>query len=204
MLKKRSQGRPRKDAEHRSADRQAYIDAAFAILREGGTAALTARSVALRVGVAVGSVYTSFDSLEALRLEANALTLGLLRTHLDDALTSRGAGTIEERLLCLADAYIGFADANHSIWAALFEPRTLPAPPAVADGITNLFAVLEGVLQEAGVAPYDDASVLARALWSSVHGMVYLANTGGLGPIGRNHAPSMVHALVRAVTRGLA
>ncbi len=44
--------------------------------------ALTARSVAERAGTAVGSVYTAFDSLEALRLEANAITMEMLRTHL--------------------------------------------------------------------------------------------------------------------------
>ncbi len=187
-----------------STDRQTLVDAAFAILREGGSSALTARRVAARAGTAVGSVYTAFESLEALRLQANAITMALLRDHLARALEACRRGTVEEKLLCLADSYIGFADVHRPIWAALFEPRSLPAPSALTDDISDLFVLLEGVLLETGHASGQAAAVLARALWSSVHGTVYLAEIGSLGPIGRDDVPAMIHALVRVVTHGLA
>ena len=158
----------------------------------------------MRAGTAVGTVYTAFESLEALRLAANAITMGLLREHLAEALEACRQGTVEGKLLCLADAYLGFADAHRPIWAALFEPRTLRAPPAITDDISNLFALLEEVLLETGRVNAELAAVLARALWSSVHGTVYLAEIGSLGPIGRSDVPGMIHALVRVVTRGLA
>lgn len=203
VAQKNGKGRPRKAQADRNADRQALIDAAFAILQEGGSAALTARSVAERAGTAVGSVYTAFDSLEALRLEANAITMEMLRTHLVQALVTHSADALEPRLLRLADAYIAFADAHRTIWAALFEPRTLPAPTAITDSIASLFAVLEKILCETASIEAQEASLLARSLWSSVHGTLFLAETGNLGPIGRDQAPALIHALVRTVAKGL-
>ncbi len=203
VAQKNGKGRPRKAQADRNADRQALIDAAFAILRDGGSAALTARGVAERAGTAVGSVYTAFDSLEALRLEANAITMEMLRTHLVQALETHPADGVEPRLLRLADAYIAFADAHRTIWAALFEPRTLPAPTAITDSIASLFAVLEKILRETASIEAQEASLLARSLWSSVHGTLFLAEIGNLGPIGRDQAPALVHALVRTVAKGL-
>ncbi len=83
---KTPRGRPRKDALGREADQQALVAAAIGIMREAGAAALTARAVAARAGTAVGSVYAAFPNLEALRLEVNTATMGLLRDALAAAL----------------------------------------------------------------------------------------------------------------------
>jgi AcrR family transcriptional regulator len=204
VVQKKTRGRPKKDEDSRSADRQALVDAAVAILREGGSAALTARSVAERAGTAVGSVYTLFESLEALRLEANVITMRLLRDALAAALSLCREGTTEERLLCLADAYLAFASEHHNAWAAMFERRTIEAPPAIAADIAALFAVLEDVLRQSGRLSEESIPVMARALWSSVHGMVYLGEIGGLGPIGPADIRPMIDALVRTSVRGMA
>ena len=204
VVQKKMRGRPKKDEGSRSADRQGLVEAAVAILREGGSSALTARSVAERAGTAVGSVYTLFDSLEALRLEANVITMRLLRDALADALAGCREASTEERLLCLADAYLAFAVEQHNAWAAMFERRTIEAPPAIAADIASLFAVLEDVLRQSGHLRDEEIPVMARALWSSVHGMVYLGEIGGLGPIGTADIRPMIGALVRASVRGLA
>jgi len=186
------------------ADRQALINAAVEILNEGGAAALSARSVAERVGTAVGSVYTHFDSLELLRLEANAVTMRLLRGALTGALTTCESTSTEERLLCLADAYLSFASEHHNAWSAMFERRTVEAPPAIEADIAALFGVLEAVLQESGQIKESEIPVMAKALWSSVHGMVYLGNVGGLGPVRPQDVRPMIDVLVRSSVRGLA
>jgi AcrR family transcriptional regulator len=202
-VQKNLRGRPKKDDRTRSADRQTLVDAAVEILREGGAPAFNARAVAERAGTAVGSVYTQFESLEALRLEANAVTMRHLRAALSEALASCTTATTEDRLLCLADAYLRFATEHHNAWAAMFERRTIEAPPSIAADISALFAVLEDVLRNAGIAETGQIPVIARALWSSVHGMVYLAEIGGLGPIGPNDVRPMISALVRVAVRGL-
>ena len=45
---------------------------------------------------------------------------------------------------------------------------------------------------------------MAKALWSSVHGMVYLGNVGGLGPVRPQDVRPMIDVLVRSSVRGLA
>lgn len=203
VVQKKRRGRPRKDEVSRTADREALIGAAVQILREGGAAAFSARGVAERAGTALGSVYTQFETLEALRLEASAVTMRHLRDALADALTACPSDSTAERLLCLAEAYLGFAAEHHNSWAAMFERRTIEAPPAIAADISALFAILEGVLRTAPLADPADIPIIARALWSSVHGMVYLGEIGGLGPIGPQDVPLMIDALVRAAVRGL-
>jgi AcrR family transcriptional regulator len=202
IVHKKPRGRPRKGQTDRAADRQALVAAAVAILDAGGAAALTARSVAERAGTAVGSVYTLFDSLETLRLEANAVTLHRLRDTLAGALAACPARGTADRLLCLADAYLAFAAANHAAWAALFERRTGAAPDTVQGDIAALFGILEGVLRDGGRLRPAEIPVMARALWSSVHGMVFLADLGSLGPIGAADVRPMIDALVRAAVRG--
>jgi AcrR family transcriptional regulator len=202
-VQKKVRGRPRKDEGRRRADRAALIGAAVQILEEGGAGAFSARAVAGRAGTAVGSVYTLFESLEALRLEANAVTMRELRGVLAGALESCRENCIEDRLLCLADAYLRFAAERHNAWAALFERRTIPAPPEIAADISALFAVLEDLLREGGLVAPEQVPVMARALWSSVHGMVYLGEIGGLGPIGPQDVRPMIDALVRAAVRGM-
>jgi AcrR family transcriptional regulator len=203
-VQKKMRGRPRKEPGDREADRRALIAAAVAILDEGGATALTARGVAERAGTAVGSVYTQFDSLELLRLEANAVTMRRLRDTLAGALAACPSRATEARLLCLADAYLAFAAANHAAWAAIFERRTVAAPDSVQADIAALFGILEGVLRDGGRLAEPAIPVMARALWSSVHGMTYLADLGSLGPLGVADVRPMIDALVRAVVRGLA
>ncbi|MBP1183921.1 TetR/AcrR family transcriptional regulator [Methylobacterium sp. PvR107] len=199
---KKMRGRPRKEPGDRAADRRALIDAAVAIVNEGGVTALTARGVAERAGTAVGSVYTQFDSLELLRLEANAVTMRHLRDTLAGALAACPSRETEARLLCLADAYLAFAAANHAAWAAIFARRTVAAPDSVQADIAALFAILEGVLRDGGRLAETAIPVMARALWSSVHGMTYLADLGSLGPLGVDDVRPMIDALVRAAVRG--
>jgi AcrR family transcriptional regulator len=202
-VQKKERGRPKKDERTRTADRQALVDAAVMILQQGGTPAFSARAVAEQAGTAVGSVYTQFDSLESLRLEANAVTIRQLRAALSGALANCTSAATEDRLLCLADAYLRFATEHHNAWAAMFERRTIEAPLSIAADISALFAVLEDVLRSAGVADQNQIPVIARALWSSVHGMVYLADIGGLGPVGPDDVRPMIRALVHVAIRGL-
>lgn len=202
VVQKKMRGRPRKGQTDRAADRRALIEAAVAILNEGGSEALTARNVAERAGTAVGSVYTQFDSLESLRLEANAITMRRLRDVLAGALAACPSRETGARLLCLADAYLAFAAGHHAAWAAIFERRTVAAPDSVQADIAALFGILEGVLRDGGRLPAAEIPVMARALWSSVHGMTYLADLGSLGPLGAEDVRPMIDALVRAAVRG--
>ena len=125
-----------------------------------------ARGVAERAGTAVGSVYTQFDSLELLRLEANAVTMRRLRDTLAGALAACSSRATEARLLCLADAYLAFAAANHAAGAAIFERRTVAAPDSVQADIAALFGILEGVLRDGGRLAEPAIPVMATERWA--------------------------------------
>lgn len=234
-VSKKFRGRPRKSTDAREADRRRLVEAACTLLDEGGSPHLTARVVAERVGVSVGTVYGLFDHLEGLKLEANAVTLQELRAHLTEALAKYGdanslpshpgvgaegaapqdedgrllgesappATDAETALLALAHAYLDFARRHRRRWAALFDPVTIEAPKALAAEIAASFAIVEAILDRAGGEP-DTIPVIAKALWSSVHGMVYLGETGSLGPVGPDDVPAMIDTLVRAAVKGLA
>ena len=202
-VQKKVRGRPRKGQTDRAADRRVLIEAAVAILDEGGSGALTARGVAERAGTAVGSVYTLFDSLELLRLEASAVSDAPPAGRPDG-----GAG----RLPGAGDGPSGSCAWRMPIWpsrpgtdpawATLFERRTVAAPDPVQADIAALFGILEGVLRDGGGLPAAEIPVMARALWSSVHGMAYLADLGSLGPLGADDVRPMIDALVRGAVRG--
>lgn len=180
------------------------IEAARSLLVEGGSQALTARAVAERAGTAVGTVYSSFENLEMLKFEANAITMRALRQDLQEALSAATPGEEPvESLLRLALAYIAFARANRNAWAALFDQRTIETPEAIMADVWALFGVIEGVLRRIDGLDPAAIPVFAKALWSSVHGMVYLGELQGLGPIGPEDVPGMIDALVRAAVRGL-
>lgn len=202
-VQKKIRGRPRKAESARAADRDVLIEAALGLLREGGSPALTARAVAERAGTAVGSVYGAFDSLELLKFEANAVTMRELRRVLMKELEGQEAEPPVENLLRLARAYLRFAGENRNAWAAVFDRRSIETPEAIMADVWALFGLIEAVLARVpGIAP-GSVGIVAKALWSSVHGMVYLGETQGLGPIGPDDLPAMIETLVRATVRGL-
>ena len=55
--------------------------------------------------------------------------MGQLRGVLAAAFAQLMERPLREWLLGLADAYMGYANTCLILWAALFEPRTLPAQP---------------------------------------------------------------------------
>lgn len=199
----KKRGRPLKDVSSRDADRQKLIKAAVQILEEGSAAALTARAVADRAGTAVGSVYTTFASLDALWAEANIATMERLRVALVEALQTCRSVSIDAQLTCLADAYMDFAETKRNAWTALFERRSLEENQGLSAEIAHVFSVLEAVIEADGRVPAQYTSILARALWSSVHGMIYLGSVGGLGPVRRADIKPMIDVLVRTVVAGL-
>ncbi len=202
MFKKKVGRRP-KDVRERTSDRLDYVAAACGLIEEGGVGALTARALAQSLGVAVGTVYNTFDNLESLRLEANAVTMRDLRVVLSDALDACPGGSPEDRLVALGLAYARFANERRNAWTAMLAPRTMEVPPAIAREIADLFGLIGGVLAATGRIPPERLPVTVKALWASVHGMVQLGEGGGLGPIAPRDVPPMLELLVRAAVRGL-
>ena len=196
-------GRPSKSDLTRAEERFALARIALELIEQGGLEALTARAVAERAGMSVGAVYKAFGDLEALRLEANAITMRDMRRVLEASLDRSAGAPATERLLALADAYAGFARLRRKAWTAMLAPRVSDTPPEMAGEIAALFGLIGGVLTETGRIPEAKIPIAVKALWASVHGMVHLGETNGLGPISPDDVPRMTRLLVTAALRGL-
>lgn len=159
---------------------------------------LTLAALAMRLGVAVPSLYKHVDGLDALRRGVAILAL----RELGDAMAAALAGTADRdgsaQLRALADAYRAYAGAHPGRYAATLRA----APPDDPEHAAASDAVLEtvlAVLAERGLAG-DDAIDATRALRAALHGFVTLEAAGGFGlpqDIGRSFA-----RLVEGLDRG--
>lgn len=102
--------------------REEITEAAFSLVREEGAKALTARSLAARLGTSTAPIFTVFDSTEALltavKERAGALYESYLYDGMKQPLPFKGAGL----------AYIRFAKDEPRLFRFLFIECDTPSP----------------------------------------------------------------------------
>lgn len=160
--------------ERREATRREILDAAWAVAREKGVTALTLRDVAERVGMQTPSLYSHFESknaiYDAMFGEAWAGCLGAMTAAMRNAPDDPRA-----RLLHMTHAYFDYAVADQSRnqlmnvrISADFEPSAEAYAPSVAtyelgrtslsglgihsDAELDLYAAMVGGLVDAQLA----------------------------------------------------
>jgi AcrR family transcriptional regulator len=190
--------------------RDALVAAAERTIEREGLRGLRARELAEEVGCAVGAIYNAVEDLDELVLLVNAHTLAALEREL-----SAAAGAAEQqapdaavaRLVRMALAYLDFAAANTQRWRALFDHR-LPPGQDVPDWYRKqqqrLFDYVEDLLaelqeQESRVR----RSLLARSLFSAVHGLVVLGLEEKLQAIPLPVLREQIRFVVTAIGRGM-
>jgi AcrR family transcriptional regulator len=196
-------------AERRGQLREALIAAAERAIAAHGLAGLKARDLAQEAGCALGAIYNVFPDLDALVLAANAKTLTELEAALRKAATGGGKGraAAADELARLADAYLAFAAANRQRWRALFEhraPAGKPLPETYAAQQTQLFTFIVAPLRTLRPELDDgERALLARTLFSAVHGIVTLGLEEKLAAIPLRQLRAQMEEIVRAIGRGL-
>ena len=198
-------------SEHRSGDRatlrhqelqERLITAAESAIATGGLPSLKARTVAEVVGCSVGAIYGVFADLDTLVLAVNGRTLDAMAAVLAAVPAARGGPA--EHLVRLADAYLGYAAAHGPRWRALFQhrmPEGRPVTPGYAERQLAAFSFIEAPLAELRPdLPPAKRTVLARTLFSAVHGMVDL----GLDEKVASLKPGELRAQVRLVVSAMA
>jgi len=192
---------PTPAARRRAELRERLIDAAEAAIVAKGLSGLKARDIAAQAGCAVGAIYTAFEDLDELVLRVNERTLGRLEQALPAAAGDTG-------LRDLATAYLAFARAEEPRWRALFEhrlPQGKDVPDWYASARQSLFTRLEAPLAE--IAPAADraqTALLAKTLFSAVHGVVALGMEEKIGPTSAAALEAQVDTLARLLAVGLA
>jgi AcrR family transcriptional regulator len=180
------------------------LTAAEAAIASGGLGSLRARTVAQTVECSVGAIYGVFADLDALVLAVNGRTLDAIAAALA-SIPARGGPA--ERLVWLAEAYLGYAAANRPRWRALFQhrmPEGRPVTPGYAARQLAAFSFIEAPLAELrpDLSPAR-RTVLARTLFSAVHGMVDLGLDERVVSLQPPQLRSQIRLVVSAIAAGL-
>jgi AcrR family transcriptional regulator len=198
-------------AERRRNLKESLIDAAEQGISSYGLPGLRARSLAERIGCAVGAIYNVVADLDELIMLVNARTLAALERALvaaDGALADRpDRDTAAERLCRLALTYLDFAVSHRRRWRAVFEHRLPPGktmPAWYLDDQMRLFSYVEGPVGELlpGISQVRRA-LIARTLFSAVHGIVTLGLEEKLQALAPGELREQLTFAVAALARGL-
>ena len=205
-IEAKSGRRPRRDgtASRHKDLHDRLLDAAEEAIAAEGLSNLRARTLAEAVGCSVGAIYGVFTDLDTLILAVNTRTLAAIGAALDRAAGADPA----ERMVQLAYAYLDYAAANRPRWTALFQHRLPPGQSVTAEYAAQLaasFAHVEGPLAALCPAlPEPDRVLLARSLFSAVHGMVELGLDEKVAAIPLPTLRAQIGFVVAAMAAGLA
>jgi AcrR family transcriptional regulator len=209
------------DRYHHGDLRNALIDAATALAREGGPDAVVLREVARRVGVSAAAAYHHFagheEIVEAVKRRALSILTEDMRLALeqnpDDVSASAPAGggdVARGRLRALGAAYLRFAFTEPGLFRLAFGPRghwpTAEAPEPGDETDEDPFALLADVLDAtvaAGVVPAGRRPGLEYVLWAAVHGIAVLCLDGPLARLVPAEREQMADRVLETTIGGL-
>lgn len=163
--------------EQRAQVRDQIRQAAAAVYEEKGVAGTSARAIAVKAGVSVGTLYSYYANLPELMrsLWAEPVAEEMVRLR---AIVEATPDPLEA-LRALLDGYASFALGNPDILrgAFLFVGRAqdtplAPAPAAVEFEHLLRDAILAG--QKTGQVKAGPAEQIAHQLWAGVHGALAL------------------------------
>lgn len=182
-----------REAYHHGDLRQALVDAALALAREGGPPAVVLREVTRRAGVAPNAAYRHFVNHQALFEAVRAAALGALAQAIEAEMAPAKAMSdpvprSRALLAAVGRGYMGFALGETGWFRTAFATGahdvTVPTDPArtAAMGL-NPFELLSYALDamlDAGVLPPERRPQAEFLAWSAVHGMALLSIDGPL------------------------
>jgi AcrR family transcriptional regulator len=201
-----------KALQRRENLKQALIRAAEKTIIKRGLAGLRARELASEVGCALGAIYNVVDDIDDLVMLVNERTLASLERYLVESPQApvRAVGTegAVQRLVQLAVAYLNFANANGLRWRAVFDhqlPKGREVPGWYRTSQRRLFSYVEAPLRALQPSASDERlALLARSLFSAVHGVVELGLDEKLQPLPVDVLREQVAAVAAAIGRGMA
>lgn len=186
--------------------RKAALSAVRRMIARNGLSSLNAREIAEAAGCSVGTLYNLFGSLDGLIIAANSATMKKIDATLTASVVP-GAKP-RDRLLALARAYLGFVAENTKSWYAMFEHK-LPDGERIPDWHLQehlaLFRHVAVPLKEINPRLGDDeAALLARSVYSAVHGIVSLGLDDRMSRIPLDVLERHVEIIVGAFVDGYA
>lgn len=153
--------------------KQQIIEAAIAIVREEGALAVTARSVAAKLGCSVAPIFSIFENMDELQNElikqCKAIYAGYVEVGLKETIAFKGVGL----------SYLKFAMKEPNLFKLLFMSND------GAYGLDNVLSEIEvnyeGVfkcVQDCYGLSEEDSKKLYLHMWIYTHGIAVLCVTG--------------------------
>jgi len=189
----------------RDRQRVKLREVAETVIAGEGLPAAQARRIAGQAGCSVGTLYNIYGDIDQLILAANETTLHDLAAALERAAEGARGASLEARLMALAAGYLAFASAHPFRWRAVFEqrlPDTYPVPTSYLEDRARLLSFIEREL-DGTIGDARARAEAARALFSSVHGIVLLALDHKLGSFDEAATARQIGFVVGNVVRGV-
>ena len=163
---------------HHGNLRRALLDQALATIRTEGVSGVTLREIGTRLGVSRTALYRHFADKRALLTAVATEGFRALRLQLVTAWEAGGCG--DAAFSAMGVAYVRFAVANPSYYRVMFggfvDPQAQDAGLAAeAEGAFQALVDALAGLQHDAVIRGDDTLLMARFVWSVVHGVAMLA-----------------------------
>ena len=176
--------RPRKkrpDQYHHGDLQQALLEEALRTIQTEGVDHLTLRTVGEKLGVSRTALYRHFSDKQALLAAVGREGFRMLRLALTDAWDQHGRG--REGFEAMGMAYVNFAVTHPAHYRVMFGRfvESCAKDTAFVEEATSAFQVLVDSLveqQQAGLVRKDDPLLIARLVWSFVHGIAMLVIDG--------------------------
>lgn len=161
--------------QYREDTRRAILDAAEALLVEGGLEAFSMRRLAERCGLSAPTLYHYFRDKPGL---VHALLEERMQLLVDELRSVRPSADPREqvRTLCLAFARFGLRNPSDYELLALNRGPDAEDPPAGVEARQLLVTPLEVLARSGGLAAPELES-LRLGLWSLLHGYILLRTT---------------------------
>ena len=168
---------------HHGDLRRALVEEAVRTIQTHGVETLTLRTVGERLGVSRTALYRHFADKPALLAAVGREGFRMLRLTLTEAWEQNGRG--REGFDAMGIAYVRFAAEHPSHYRVMFGGfiESCEKDAAFIEEATAAFQVLVDSLleqQRAGLVRNDDPLLLARLIWSLVHGIAMLVIDGQL------------------------
>jgi AcrR family transcriptional regulator len=200
MVRSAHSKKKRADHYHHGDLRRALVEEALQTIQRHGVEHLTLRTVGKRLGVSRTALYRHFSDKQALLAAVGREGFRMLRLRLTEAWEQNGRG--RSGFEALGMAYVQFAVTHSSHYRVMFGRfvESCAKDGEFIEEATAAFNVLVDSLveqQQAGIVRRDDPLILARFIWSLVHGMAMLTIDGQLRDIDEQGEPLNRYAIDR-------
>jgi AcrR family transcriptional regulator len=180
------------------------LEAAEALVADGGIGQLSTRKVAAKIGYSAGTLYLVFKDFNELVLQVNGRTMDKL--HMAIVAAGEKQTKHEKAVQAVCRAYYDFAESHPALWSLLFDRRWGPdtaRPDWYQAKIRDCFEPLVERLKALGLGRDSrHLDALTRALWASVHGTCVLRQDNNISVAGVRESSKLLDLQVSLFLRG--